>query len=86
MDTRRLKAGQTIYIVDRKMNYCTYTRDGIYEITKYILVEKDPYRLGQCWDFRFPMKHLKWLSEYPLFFYTSRRKAERKLKELLHYM
>ena len=85
MGIRRLRAGQTVYFVWQDCDMY-YHESGAYKLRKFFIVEKNPYKAGQCLDFRFPRNYLRKAYTQGLRSFMSRRKAIRYMNELNHYL
>ena len=80
-----MKAGQTVYFVWRDSDMY-YHYAGEYKLRKFFIIEKDPYKLGQCLDFRLPKSYFRKALSSGLKPFTSRRKAIRRMNELNRYL
>ena len=85
MGIRRLRAGQTVYFVWQDWDMY-YHESGAYKLRKFFIVEKNPYKAGQCLDFRFPRNYLCKAYTQGLRSFISRRKAIRYMNELNRYL
>ena len=80
-----MKAGQTVYFVWRDSDMY-YHYAGEYKLRKFFIVEKDPYKCGQCLDHRLPKSYFREALSSGLKPFTSRRKAIRYMNEMNHYL
>ena len=80
-----MKAGQTVYFVWQDWDMY-YHESGAYKLRKFFIVEKNPYKAGQCMDFRFPKSYFRKAISSGLKPFTSRRKAIRYMNELNRYL
>lgn len=80
-----MKAGQTVYFVWRDSDMY-YHYAGEYKLRKFFIVEKDPYKWGQCLDHRLPKSYFRKALSSGLKPFTSRRKAIRRMNELNRYL
>ena len=80
-----MKAGQTVYFVWQYSDMY-YHESGPYKLRKFFIIEKDPYKLGQCLDFRLPKSYFRKALSSGLKPFTSRRKAIRYMNEMNHYL
>lgn len=63
-----------------------YHESGSYKLRKFFIIEKDPYKLGQCLDHRLPRSYFRKALSSGLKPFTSRRKAIRYMNEMNHYL
>lgn len=80
-----MRAGQTVYFVWRDSDMY-YHYAGEYKLRKFFIVEKDPYKWGQCLDHRLPKSYFRKALSSGLKPFTSRRKAIRRMNELNRYL
>lgn len=80
-----MKAGQTVYFVWRDSDMY-YHYAGEYKLRKFFIVEKDPYKWGQCLDHRLPKSYFRKALSSGLKPFTTRRKAIRRMNELNRYL
>lgn len=80
-----VKAGQTVYFVWQDSDMY-YHYAGEYKLKKFFIVEKNPYKGGQCLDHRLPRSYFRKALSSGLKPFTSRRKAIRYMNEMNHYL
>lgn len=80
-----MKAGQTVYFVWQDWGMY-YHEAGPYKLRKFLIVEKNPYKGGQCLDFRLPKSYFRKAISSGLKSFKSRRKAIRYMNELNRYL